>query len=40
MWIRTSTGIIFFNIDYTSQGIAYPTTPNYEKTNNPTINKP
>lgn len=27
MWVRTSKGIVFFNIKYTRQGISYPTTP-------------
>lgn len=27
MWVRTISGWIFFNIEYTQQGIPYPTTP-------------
>ena len=34
MWIRTISGWIFFNVEYTSQGMPYPTTVNNEgKTN-------
>jgi hypothetical protein len=27
MWIRTISGWVFFEVEYTSQGIPYPTTP-------------
>jgi hypothetical protein len=34
MWIRTISGWVFFDVEYTQQGIPYPTTPNNElKTN-------
>jgi hypothetical protein len=27
MWIRTISGWVFFDVEYTQQGIPYPTTP-------------
>lgn len=33
MWIRTISGWVFFKVEYTQQGIPYPTTPTEGKSN-------
>ena len=33
MWLRTSKGWVFFKVEYTKQGIPYPTKPIVGKTN-------
>lgn len=33
MWVRTVSGWIFFEVEYTQQGVAYPTNPIKGKSN-------